>query len=174
MGNHDWEDCHVAQNSSNERNSVLEAFEPTTIRMMQNENLALEHAGQRFWLVGFDSQVPSPRAWNQGFHRPDEAFEGVPADVPTILLAHEPDFFSKGDERVDLQISGHTHGGQLNLFGWRPMTPSRYGQSYAYGHIRNGERQMIVSGGIGFSGVPMRIGQAPELTFIKIRAKGEN
>ena len=94
MGNHDWEDCHVAQNSSNERNSVLEAFEPTTIRMMQNENLALEHAGQRFWLVGFDSQVPSPRAWNQGFHRPDEAFEGVPADVPLLLLADERVFFS--------------------------------------------------------------------------------
>ena len=90
------------------------------------------------------------------------------------MLAHEPDYFAKGDKRVDLQISGHTHGGQLNLFGWRPMTPSRFGQSFAYGHVRDGDRQMIVSGGIGFSGVPVRIGQAPEVTFIKIRGNGEN
>ena len=174
MGNHDWQDCHVAQNSSHERNSVLEAFEPTTIQMMQNVNLALEHSGQPFWLVGFDSQVPAPQAWTKGYHQPDAAFSGVPEDAATILLAHEPDYFAKGDERVDLQISGHTHGGQLNLFGWRPMTPSRFGQSFAYGHVRDGDRQMIVSGGIGFSGVPMRIGQAPEVTFIKIRGNGEN
>lgn len=174
LGNHDWQDCPLAKQFSFERNSIIEAVEPTAIRLLRNNNLTMEHLGQRFGLVGFDSQLPRPKDWKNGFHRPDIAFEGLKPGHPTILLAHEPDYFVLGDTRADLQISGHTHGGQLNLFGWRPMTPSQFGGRYAYGHIRDGDRQMIVSGGIGFSGLPMRIGQPPEVTFIKIRGVSTN
>ena len=46
---------------------------------------------------------------------------------PVILLAHEPDIFPDVPERVSLTVSGHTHGGQVNVFGWKPVVPSRFG-----------------------------------------------
>lgn len=168
LGNHDWEDCRLARETNNVRNSVAEAFAASPVALLRNSNSVLNHHGQAFALVGFDSQIPTPRDWSQGLHRPDKAYQHVPEDIPAILLAHEPDYFDSDDTRADLQISGHTHGGQMNLFGWRPMTPSQFGSKFAYGHHRSGDRHLIVSGGIGFSGLPMRIGQAPEITWITI------
>jgi len=170
LGNHDWQDCALALGSDYQQSSVVAAFEGGPVRLLRNGAASVRHAGFEFWLVGFDSQRPVPGRPDIGFHRPDQAFDGVPGDAATILLAHEPDYFAQGDTRAGLQISGHTHGGQLNLFGWRPMTPSRYGGKYAYGHIRDGARQMVVSGGLGFSGLPMRIGQPPEVTIIDVHA----
>ncbi len=170
MGNHDWIDCALAQQSRFERSSVVEAFAPTSMNLMQNTAAKVEHGGHPLWVVGLDSQRPTHRDWGQGLHRPEEGFADVPEGAPAILLAHEPDYFEIGDARAGLQISGHTHGGQLNLFGWRPLTPSQYGGKYAYGHIRDGDRDLVVSGGLGFSGLPMRIGQPPEITMIRVRA----
>lgn len=170
LGNHDWHDCKLAQSSGLTQSSVVNAFARSPISLMQNQAIRVEHGGQPFWAVGFDSQLPVRRDWKQGFHRPDAAFAGVNDSEAVILLAHEPDYFAAGDGRADLQISGHTHGGQLNLFGWRPLTPSQFGGRYAYGHHRDGHRQMVVSGGLGFSGLPMRIGAAPEITVIRIAA----
>lgn len=171
LGNHDWHDCVLAQNSGLTQSSVVNAFARTHMNLMQNDAVRLEHGGHGIWTVGFDSQRPVEHDWKSGFHRPEEAFEAVNNSEPVILLAHEPDYFAAGDTRADLQISGHTHGGQLNLFGWRPMTPSQFGSRYAYGHHKDGDRQLVVSGGLGFSGIPMRIGQAPEITTIRIRRK---
>ncbi|MBV1904274.1 MAG: metallophosphoesterase [Marinosulfonomonas sp.] len=168
LGNHDWQDCALAQHTKFERNSIVEAFADTHIKLLRNNAVSLQHGDRAFWLVGFDSQQPTRRDWKNGLHRPDEAFAQVPDGADTILLAHEPDYFAIGDRRAKLQISGHTHGGQLNLFGWRPMTPSRFGSRYAYGHKQDEGRHLIVSGGIGFSGLPMRIGQPPEITLVEI------
>jgi len=168
LGNHDWQDCTLAHRTKFERNSVIEAFSDTDISLLRNSAVRLKHSTQTFWLVGFDSQQPTRKDWKNGLHRPDEAFAQVPEGADAILLAHEPDYFANGDRRAKLQISGHTHGGQLNLFGWRPMTPSRFGGRYAYGHKQDEGRHLIVSGGIGFSGLPMRIGQPPEITLIEI------
>ena len=52
----------------------------------------------------------------------------VTDDAPVILLAHEPDIALSVPARVALQLSGHTHGGQVRLFGWSPVVPSRYGE----------------------------------------------
>jgi hypothetical protein len=76
---------------------------------------------------------------------------------PVILLAHEPDIFVRVPERVTLTLSGHTHGGQVRLpFIGRPVIPSRYGQRFAYGHIVEGGRNLIVSSGLGMTGLPIR------------------
>ncbi len=171
MGNHDWIDCTLAQQSRFERSSVVEAFAQTSMNMMQNASAKVELGGHPLWVVGLDSQRPTHRDWSKGLHRPEQGFADVPEGAPAILLAHEPDYFEIGDTRAGLQISGHTHGGQLNLFGWRPLTPSQYGSKYAYGHIRDGNRDLVVSGGLGFSGLPMRIGQAPEITMIRVQAE---
>jgi uncharacterized protein len=73
-------------------------------------------------------------------------------------------------DRVALTMAGHTHGGQVQLFGYAPIVPSRYGQRYVYGHVRERGRDMIVSGGLGCSGLPVRFGRPPEVVRIDIEA----
>ena len=169
MGNHDWRDCPLSRQTGFQRNSVIEAFAGADIRMPRNERVEIAHGGGTFHLVTFDSQRPVAHRPREGFHRPEIAFEGLPKGAPAILMAHEPDYFAEGDPRAFLQISGHTHGGQMNLWGWRPVTPSLYGSRYGWGHIREGGRHLIVSGGIGYSGLPLRLFQPPEITLVTVR-----
>ena len=66
-------------------------------------------------------------------------------------------------------LSGHTHGGQvkLPLIG-RPIVPSRFGQRYAYGHVVENDRHLIVSGGLGMSNLPVRFGVPPEVVLLEL------
>jgi predicted MPP superfamily phosphohydrolase len=169
MGNHDWRDCPVSRATQFRRNSVIEAFAAAGIALPRNERITIVHHGSQFSLVVFDSQIPHAGRPREGFHRPEIAFAGLPAGEPAILMAHEPDYFAEGDPRAFLQISGHTHGGQMNLRGWRPMTPSLHGSRYGWGHIRESGRHLIVSGGIGYSGLPLRLFQPPEITLVTVR-----
>jgi predicted MPP superfamily phosphohydrolase len=86
--------------------------------------------------------------------------------------AHEPDIAVRVPDRVALMLSGHTHGGQVRLFGWSPVVPSRYGNRFAYGHVR--ERcDLIVSGGLGCSSIiPVRLGVPPEIVLVTVRGRG--
>ena len=171
LGNHDWWDCRLSRRTGFARNSVAEALEGSAIRLLSNRALRLEHGGG-FWLVGIDSQRALRRLGHPGLHDPVAAFAEVPAGAPAILMAHEPDYFAEGDARAFLQVSGHTHGGQLNLGGWRPLTPSRFRSRYGWGHIREGGRHLIVSGGVGYSGIPLRVFQPPEITLVLLRRGG--
>ena len=171
LGNHDWKDCKLARQTHNRRNSVIEAMgKYPSISLLNNASCHLSFRGCDFYLVGMDSQKPF-RFSKLSRHDPDKAFENVPKGQPTILIAHEPDFFPTARHHAILQLSGHTHGGQMNLWGWRPLTPSRYGSRFAYGHFQDGCRHLVVSGGIGFSGFPMRIRQPGEVTFISVSGK---
>lgn len=88
--------------------------------------------------------------------------------APGILLAHEPEIFPRVPERNALTLSGHTHGGQIRIAGWSPVVPSRFGNRYAYGHVLEGGRDLVVSGGIGCSIVPVRVGMVPEITRVTL------
>ena len=71
-------------------------------------------------------------------------------------------------ERFALTLSGHTHGGQVRLFGYSPVVPSAFGNRFAYGHVREGRRDLVVSGGIGCSILPIRLGMVPEITLVEM------
>jgi uncharacterized protein len=71
--------------------------------------------------------------------------------------------------RVTLQLSGHTHGGQVRLLGWSPVSPS--GRRLDYGHARM-NCDVIVSGGLGCSIVPFRIGVPPEIVLVTLGGPG--
>ena len=172
MGNHDWWDCDLARASGFKASSVADGLAEFGIPLLSNRAERLQTADGGFWIVGMDSQRPLQGRPRHGFHDPDKAFAEVDVTEAAILLAHEPDFFAEGDARAFLQISGHTHGGQMNLARWRPMTPSVYGSKYAWGHMRDGERHLIVSGGIGYSGLPLRLFQPPEITLVTISGAG--
>lgn len=169
LGNHDWTDCALSVKTDFTDNSVRNAYAEHNLPLLSNESRRLSHQGHDFWLVGMDSQRLDPGYPSK--EDPDAAFADVPAGDPAILIAHEPDYFAEGDNRALLQISGHTHGGQFVLFGRRPMTPSIYGDRYAIGHFDEDDRHLVVSAGIGYSGLPLRFGVPPEITLIDLRPK---
>jgi hypothetical protein len=85
-------------------------------------------------------------------------------------MIHEPDIFNSVPDRVSLTLAGHTHGGQVRVFGYAPIVPSRFGQRYLYGHIVEDGRHLVVSAGLGCSGLPVRLGSPPEIVMIEVAA----
>ena len=177
LGNHEWwSDAEVQRTWKGPPFSrgVLEA---AGIPVYENDVVRLEKDGQAFWLAGLGDQVaflPSRRL-HPGRHYGVDDLPGTLAkitdDAPVILMAHEPDIAVRVPERVSLVLSGHTHGGQVRLFGWSPVVPSRYGNRFAYGHVR--ERcDVIISGGLGCSILPLRIGMPPEIVVVTLRGGG--
>ncbi len=107
------------------------------------------------------------------------ALEGVPASVPRVVLSHHPDYAESGvfsarsakfpQQRADLILSGHTHGGQvcLPVIG-APIVPSNHGQKYRSGLCNGPACPVIVSNGIGVSLLPVRIGVPPEVLKVTL------
>lgn len=167
MGNHDYLDDPGARESDGRVSAVRGVLSDVGIPCLVNASQPVAHGGGQFRLVGFDSQMGRGKR-EPGYHDPEAAFADLQDDEPVILLAHEPDYFAEADARPILQVSGHTHGGQFVIFGRRPMTPSRHGDRYAIGYHRDGDRHLVVSAGLGYSGLPLRFGVPPEITLIEL------
>ncbi len=86
------------------------------------------------------------------------------------MLSHDPDLFPGVPNRVSLTLSGHTHGGQVAIpVLRRPMLPSYYGERYARGHIVEHGRHLLVTSGVGTSGLPIRFLAPPEVHVLTLR-----
>jgi uncharacterized protein len=178
LGNHEWWADTAVQRAGTGKPAARRALESVGIPVYENDAVRLEKDGQAFWLAGLGDQlafVPSRRRRPDrriGVDELDRTLDQVTDDAPVILLAHEPDIAARVPDRVNLMLSGHTHGGQVRLLGWSPVVPSRYGNRFAYGHVR--ERcDLIVSGGLGCSIMPVRIGVPPEIVLVSVRAEAE-
>jgi uncharacterized protein len=90
-----------------------------------------------------------------------------------ILLSHNPDYLENlHTDLIDLTLSGHTHGGQMTLFGlWAPILPSKYGQKYRNGLKNFGEMKSYISSGIGTITPPLRFFCRPEIVLINLKNK---
>ncbi len=177
LGNHEWWADPEVQKSWKGPPASRAAIESVGIPVYENDVVRLAKDGRAFWLAGLGDQdafLPSRRLHPGRRYGVDDlagTLAKVTDDAPIILLAHEPDIAARVPERVSLVLSGHTHGGQVRLLGWSPVVPSRYGNRFAYGHVR--ERcDLIVSGGLGCSIVPMRIGVPPEIVMVTLRGGG--
>ena len=141
--------------------------------MLENYAVLLGPAGRQFWLAGLGDQL-AHRISRGKFRGVDDlpgTLARVKTDDPVLLLAHEPDIFPAVPERVSLTLAGHTHGGQIRLpLLWPHFVPSKYGARFAYGHIFEQDRHMIVSGGLGTSIVPARLGVPPEIVHVTLGA----
>ncbi len=171
FGNHDWWDDRLARNRGAGPMLWQDTFEAAGIAMLNNRGLVLEKGAARFGLAGIDSQRGLRRVRHverEGVDDLDAALGDVPEDLPTILLAHEPDIFAEMRGPVVLQLSGHTHGGQIRPFGKARVVPSKYGTRYAYGVIEEGGRHLVVSGGLGCTTLPIRHRMPPELTVVEL------
>jgi predicted MPP superfamily phosphohydrolase len=143
LGNHDW--WHDIK-------GVRSALAAVHMPVMENDAVLLNDRGRRFWLAGLGDQlahVLGPGRF-EGVDDLPGTLKRITTDDPVILLVHEPDIFTEVPPRVTLTLAGHTHGGQIVLPFLPPLwTPSEYGARFAYGHIVERDRHMIVSGGLG-------------------------
>ncbi len=175
MGNHDWWDDRAAMKRHAGPPAAQLALEASGIPVLENRALKLGQGAEAFWLAGLGDQLSFYWRWRR--HGGKKGIDDLPGtmdqitdDSPVILLAHEPDIFPKVPERVALTLSGHTHGGQVRLFGWSPVVPSAFGNRYAYGMVEENGRHLVVSGGLGFTQLPVRFGVPPEITLVELSA----
>jgi predicted MPP superfamily phosphohydrolase len=176
LGNHDWWDDFQAQLRGRGPTIGHRVLEHVGIPVYENDVVRLRKDGQAFWLAGLGDQIAFIDRSRRGagrFRGVDDlrgTLAKVTDDAPVVLLAHEPDIFPTVPDRVALTLSGHTHGGQVRVFGYSPMVPSRYGNRYAYGHVVEDNRHLVVSGGLGCSMLPVRFGVPPEIVMIDVAA----
>jgi len=157
MGNHDY--------WSRDVHRIQRALEKAGVSFLTNRAVAIEHRGARFWLAGVDDLMAG---------EPDlgQALAGIPAGEPIILLCHEPDFAPYAAEQgVLLQISGHSHGGQIAIPGMKPVLP-RLGRLYPIGlmQVEESDTLVYVSGGLGVVFPPIRFRCPPEITSLQLRS----
>jgi uncharacterized protein len=165
LGNHDWW-ADVEE--------VRAALTGNGIPVLENDVELIEPSeGPAFWLAGLGDQlshIVTPGRY-AGVDDLPGTLAKVADDRPVVLLAHEPDIFVDVPHRVSLTLSGHTHGGQINLpvLG-RRVAPSSYGDRYAYGHFEEEGRHLIISAGLGCSVMPVRFRVPPEIVLVEIAA----
>jgi uncharacterized protein len=151
LGNHDW---------WFDGGRVWRALADARLRPLENAALPIVDRGATVWMAGLAD------LWTR---EPDlsASLREVRDGDPVIVLTHSPDVFPRVPAGVSLTIAGHTHGGQvaLPLLG-RPVVPSRYGQRYAVGLIREQGHALFVSPGVGTSIVPVRFRVPPEVSVL--------
>jgi len=154
MGNHDYytDPDHVT--------SVLRA---EGINVLANQSSPIESNGARFWLAGVDDILGRTADL-------DAALHNVPAEEATILLAHEPDYADRvARHPVDLQLSGHSHGGQVRLPFIGPLYLPDLARKYIRGLYKIGQLTLYTNPGLGTVEVPVRLNCPPEVTLLTIR-----
>lgn len=156
LGNHDADSDPVR---------VARALHEHHLPVLMNRAVPLERGRDRIWLAGIDDVLEG---------RPDLglALANIPSTELTILLAHEPDFADEVSvTSVDLQLSGHSHGGQIWIPGigapWLPLLARRYPR----GLYRVRDLTLYTNIGLGTIRAPVRLNCPPEITLITLRSK---
>ncbi|WP_308282899.1 metallophosphoesterase [Pseudonocardia nigra] len=145
------------------------AFLPTLgVRVLRNERVELRRGAAVLDLAGCDDRTAAGSGVpGHGFDL-DAALAGRDPDRPVVLLAHQPVMVEHAARAgVDLQISGHTHGGQL----WPLTAVALVDQPVLAGLTRFGPTWLYVTRGVGFWGPPARVGSPPEVTLLTLRAR---
>lgn len=136
------------------------------VRVLRNERVSIGHDDASFDLVGVDDY----NAGGYPGHGPDlaRAVADRDPDRELVLLAHQPREVHRAAEHgVGLQLSGHTHGGQI----WPWSYAVKLQQPYVAGLVRHAATQLYISRGTGYWGPPMRLGAPAEITRIRLRAR---
>jgi len=134
------------------------------ITVLRNERIALDHDGAQLWLAGVDDYMLRRRSQADL----EQALSGLSETDPVVLLAHNPLTFEDAHKRgVSLQLSGHTHGGQMWPFTWLVRFQTRF----VAGLYRVGRAQLYVSLGTGYWGPPVRVLAPAEITLLTLRGQ---
>lgn len=155
LGNHDhWEDVSM----------VEEEMKKAGITLLKNKAK---------WVTVKDGGIKIGGVDDLYFGRKDigPTVNDVQEEDFVILLSHNPDYADKiKNNKIDLVLSGHTHGGQITLFGlWAPYIPSNFGQKYRSGMVETDYTKVYVSKGVGTNVFPLRFFAHPEITVINLK-----
>lgn len=151
LGNHDyWDDP----------GTIEQDFAARGIQVLSNRGVTM---GSGRWLIAgvsdYIETVPDVTA----------ALQSRPAGAPVLFVSHVPDIFPELPSDVNLTLSGHTHGGQVAIPWVGPVVvPSRYGTRYARGIFEESGRMLVVSAGLGTTGLPIRRGVPAEIVLLEI------
>ncbi|WUI35217.1 metallophosphoesterase [Nocardia sp. NBC_00416] len=137
-------------------------------KTLHNEHIVVERGGDRLVLAGVDDATAKSAKLSGHGANFDDALAGVDPGLPVLMLAHQPkQVVESAAAGVDLQIAGHTHGGQIWPFNFLV----RLDQPTVHGLSRHGARtQLYTSRGSGFWGPPFRIFAPSEITVITLRS----
>ena len=158
LGNHDW---------WTEPLVIQHALEDAGIAVLTNRNLRLRPPFDWVWICGLDDHL-------SGAHDPESAFQG--AEGCRVVLMHSPSsLLDIADRRFDLALCGHTHGGQIALPGGRAviLPEGPLSRRYPRGRFElSGGGTLLVTTGIGFTGLPVRFFADPEILVCHLQPGG--
>ena len=165
LGNHEY------KNESADSDSLEKLLEESGIVILDNENQKIfqDDEDEYIYLIGVDD----PDTGNDDLKK---ATTDIEKDVPKILLAHSPDIINDLDslkeEKIDLILVGHTHGGQIGIPFIRPFwVPTKNRGKYASGLFVFDSVHLYVNRGVGLSVFPIRFNCPPEITVIELKKK---
>ncbi|MEU4083686.1 metallophosphoesterase [Streptomyces aureus] len=135
---------------------------------LRNRHLLLERGGDTLVVAGVDDVTAESSGLAGHRAHLDGALSGADPDLPVLLLAHQPKFVDRAAAAgIDLQLSGHTHGGQI----WPFHYLVRVDQPAVAGLSRHGARTLLyTSRGTGFWGPPFRVFAPSEITLLVLRS----
>lgn len=157
LGNHDhW--LHAP--------TVRQAILDSQAALLWNTHMEIQRGSDTLYILGVDD------VWEREADLIEALAEVPLRPVPTVLLAHEPDYADYVSEigRVGLQLSGHSHGGQVRLPGIGAPVLPHLGQKYDQGLFQVGEMMVYVNRGIGMTAPHVRLNCPPEITILTLTA----
>jgi len=158
MGNHDH---------SKKIEPLKRTLAASQILNLDNQVYILERNGQQLALAGLDDPYWGKADLNATIAQ-------LPPQAPAILLVHEPDYIEQSavTHRFALQLSGHSHGGQIKIPFLDPIVLPRGGKKYYAGLDRLEDTLTYTNRGLGMTNLPIRIGSRPEITVFTLHSSG--
>jgi predicted MPP superfamily phosphohydrolase len=173
LGNHDYGDYvrWPSEEAKKQNLQELISFEKAAgFDILLNENRILEKNGEKIALIGVENWGTPPFA--QYGYLPD-AVKGTENMPFSILLSHDPSHWDEevaGKTRIDLTLSGHTHGMQFGIIiGKWKWSPVQWRYDRWHGLYRHDKQCLYVNRGLGHIGFPGRVGMLPEITLIELK-----
>ncbi|MBE9008076.1 metallophosphoesterase [Fortiea sp. LEGE XX443] len=156
LGNHDYE---------NDTQAIITALKQSNIIYLGNDIYTLKRGNAMLHIAGVDDV-------QMGKSCLDLVMQQLPQEGAAILLAHEPDFAttSAATGRFDLQLSGHSHGGQLRLPFMKPPVLPPLAKKYYLGEYQVGNMFLYTNRGLGMTGLHLRLFARPEITVFSLVA----
>ncbi|MFN6567360.1 metallophosphoesterase [Dendronalium sp. ChiSLP03b] len=156
LGNHDHD---------NDTKAIIQVLAKSGVYLLINNIYTLQRGSAMLYIAGVDDV-------GMGKDRLDLVMQQLPNEGGAILLAHEPDFANTSavTERFDLQLSGHSHGGQMRLPFFKPLVLPPWGEQYYWGKYQVGNMLLYTNRGLGMTGLHLRLFARPEITVFTLVA----
>lgn len=154
LGNHDHQ---------NDPQAIIKTLKQSGVFDLNNAVYTIQRGNATLYLAGVDDV-------GMGKAHLDLVLQQLPPQGAAILLAHEPDFAntSAATGRFDLQLSGHTHGGQIRLPILKPLILPPWGEKYYAGKYAIGKMLLYTNRGLGMTGLHLRLFSRPEMTVFNL------